>query len=144
MYTVRTTIELQHGDRFLSGVNNPVLRDTRCRIVGAFDHRVALDIVGADNLHHQVRAEPEGVLIPWVVDIEEQDQVWLAKAAWRDAHPQRRVEHRTAEALHGSQEGEEEEARDRQVFACWYRQNLHGALCEFNETVRLVCESEVL
>src|SRR5712691_11916473 len=84
---VRAILERQHRDRFLCGIDDPVLGDTRFSIVGALDHRVALDIVGADDLHHEVRAEPEGILIPRVVDIEEQYQIWLAKTAWRDTHP---------------------------------------------------------
>ena len=87
MCHIHAIIELQHRDCFLLSIDDPVLGNTRFSIVGALDDCVALDIVGAYDLYHEVCAEPEGVLITRVIHIEELYQVRLAKAAWRHTHP---------------------------------------------------------
>lgn len=72
MSNVGAALKLQHRDRFIFRVDDPILRDARFRIVSKLYHRIALYIVEADDLYYQISAESEGILIAWVIDIEAQ------------------------------------------------------------------------
>ena len=68
-------------DRHLggAGIDDPVLGNLRAGVVATLLHDVAFQLIGADDLHHQIRPGPDPVAAPRIGGGPHQQQIRFAE-----------------------------------------------------------------
>src|SRR3954451_16494330 len=107
-------------------MDNPIFRDLCFSIIRALDYNIALRIIRADDLKHEVGAIPEACALAWVLCIGQEQEIWLAVLARSHLDPQWREEHNTAHRLHKREEAAIEQRQDLLMLRGRHWQHLHN------------------
>ena len=93
---VARSIKRQNRDgliELIERIHDPVFRDARLRILASLLLNVALWMIGADDLDHQVGPQPELILRSWISFIQHEQEIWLTKGSRPYLETQRRKVH---------------------------------------------------
>ena len=107
-------------------------------------HDVAFRLIGADDLHHQIRSGPEPVAASGVGGISHQQQVRFAERPIGYAQAQRGKQHLAAAPVYERREQFVEEGQNALVFVGRHRQEFKVAVGQLDELAAVVAQPQIL
>ena len=101
-------------------------------------------LIGADDLHHQIRAGPEPVAAPGIGGVPHQQQVRFAERPTGYAQAQRSEQHFAAATVHERCEQLVEAGQDALVLVSGNWQEFKVAISQLDELAAVVAQPQIL
>src|SRR4051812_1018963 len=144
MLGVRVTLQPEHNDSLILGIDNPILGDPCLSIVGSLHLRITIGIIWANDFDNQIGAKPVAILSARIVRVTHEQNIWFTVLAVSNLEAQRSILDFAADALDKCQERQKDELRDGLVFIRRHGQHFDITVVEFEQTPAVIGHRQVL